>query len=52
MSDFSMGLLNELTGEVESIFTERWTTTKGQKLPDDDGIQLGNDAVTIECTVL
>jgi class 3 adenylate cyclase len=47
-----MDLKDDLTTEVKKIFRTRWTTREGRKVPDVEDVQLGNDAVEIEGTVL
>ena len=47
-----MGLRDDLTTEVEGIFRGRWSTRDGQVVPEDDDVQLGNDAVKLKATVL
>lgn len=44
--------LNEIVGEVESIFGNKWQTRDGRKVPEADEVQFGNDAVKITGTVL
>ena len=47
-----MGLLNDISKEVDEIFKTRWENRKGTVIPNPEDVQLGNDAVTIEGTVL
>ena len=47
-----MGLKDELATEVAAIFRGRWSTRDGQVVPEDDDVQLGNDAVKLKATVL
>jgi class 3 adenylate cyclase len=47
-----MALIDDLTKEVESIFKDTWTTRKGNVVPEEDDLKLGNDAVELEGTVL
>jgi class 3 adenylate cyclase len=47
-----MELKSDLETEVESIFNTLWTERDGTTVPDDDDLQLGNDAVHIKATVL
>jgi class 3 adenylate cyclase len=47
-----MGLRDDLTTEVEGIFRGQWSTRDGQVVPEDDDVQLGNDAVKLKATVL
>ena len=47
-----MALGDDLNSEVRKIFQERWTTRAGRVVPESDDLKLGNDAVTLEGTVL
>ena len=47
-----MSLSEELSEEVASILSSRWTERDGTTVPDDDDIKLGNDAVNLDATVL
>lgn len=47
-----MGLGDDLHSEVTKIFRETWTTRAGRTVPESDDLKLGNDAVTLEGTVL
>ena len=47
-----MGLLEDIRGEVASIFATSWKRRKGQLVPEADDVRLGNDAVTLDGTVL
>lgn len=47
-----MGLKDELAIEVAAILRGRWSTRDGQVVPEDDDVQLGNDAVKLKATVL
>lgn len=47
-----MGLGDDLRSEVTKIFHEKWTTRAGRTVPESDDLKLGNDAVTLEGTVL
>lgn len=47
-----MSLNEDLQADVKQIFNIAFKTRKGQKVPEPDDIQLGNDAVNIEGTVL
>lgn len=47
-----MGLADELTDEVDKIVTSEWQTREGREVPDSDSLQLGNDALTLDATVL
>lgn len=52
MSTATKSLSEQLDQEVKKIFRERWTTRDGQKVPESEDVQLGNDAVKIDGTVL
>ena len=47
-----MGLGDDLHSEVTKIFRETWTTRAGRTVPESDDLKLGDDAVTLEGTVL
>lgn len=47
-----MGLADDLKTEVKDIFRTKWKTRDGRKVPEAEDIQLGNDAVVIDATVL
>ena len=47
-----MGLLEDIRGEVASIFATKWERRKGQVVPEAGDVRLGNDAVTLDGTVL
>jgi class 3 adenylate cyclase len=47
-----MGFAEELRKEVDSIIRTRWATRKGNVVPDAEDVQLGNDAVKLQGTVL
>ena len=47
-----MSLGEDLTKEVRKIFKDAWTTRDGQKVPESEDLQLGNDAVKLDGTVL
>ena len=47
-----MSLSEDFTKVVEEIFNQTWKTRKGQKVPDPEDLQLGNDAVQLNGTVL
>ena len=42
----------EILTEVKTILNTEWKTRDGRQVPEADDVQLGNDAVTIEGTVL
>lgn len=44
--------LNEIESEILQILKTNWKKRKGQKIPDAEDVQLGNDAVEIEGAVL
>ena len=47
-----MGLGDDLNSEVRKILQERWSKRAGRVVPESDNLNLGNDAVTLEGTVL
>ena len=47
-----MGLGDDLKSEVRKILKENWSKRAGQVVPESDDLKLGNDAVTLEGTVL
>jgi uridylate cyclase len=47
-----MALKADLESEVRAIFESRWTKRDGQVVPDPEDLQLGNDAVKLQATVL
>lgn len=47
-----MELGNDLNSEVGKILQENWSKRTGRVVPESDNLQLGNDAVTLEGTVL
>ena len=47
-----MGLGDDLNAEVRKILQEQWTQREGRVVPDSDDLKLGNDAVTLDGTVL
>ena len=47
-----MSLNQELASEVAEIFNQTWSTRKGIKVPESEGLRLGNDAVKLDGTVL
>lgn len=42
----------EILDEVKAIFGIRWQTREGRKVPEAEDVRLGNDAVTLDGTVL
>ena len=47
-----MGLGDNLNAEVLKILREEWSEREGRVVPESNGLQLGNDAVTLNATVL
>ena len=47
-----MELLGDIQGEVAAIFAANWQRRKGRVIPEADNVKLGNDAVTLDATVL
>jgi class 3 adenylate cyclase len=47
-----MALKNELEAEVTTIFKDQWTTREGRVVPESEDVKLGNDAITLDATVL
>ena len=47
-----MGLGDNLNAEVRKILQEEWSTRAGRVVPESDDLGLGNDAVTLDGTVL
>lgn len=47
-----MGFKTDLENEVKAIFESKWTKRDGQVIPDPEDLQLGNDAVKLQSTVL
>lgn len=43
---------NEILSEISRILKDPWSIREGRKVPDTDSLQLGNDAVTLEATVI
>jgi class 3 adenylate cyclase len=44
--------LSEIINEARVVFKTRWTERDGQVVPETDDLQLGNDAVNLDGTVL
>ncbi len=42
----------EILDEVGAIFKTRWQTREGRKVPEAEEVRLGNDAITLDGTVL
>jgi class 3 adenylate cyclase len=47
-----MAFKADLESEVKAIFESKWTKRDGQVVPDPEDLQLGNDAVKLQATVL
>lgn len=47
-----MSFLTELSEEIDAIFKTKWKTRDGDKVPEAEDVQLGNDAVLLDGTVL
>ena len=47
-----MGLLEDIQGEVAAIFAANWSRRDGKVVPEAENVKLGNDAVTLDATVL
>ena len=47
-----MALGDDLRSEVRTILKEQWTVRDGKVVPESDDLNLGNDAVKLEGTVL
>ena len=47
-----MGLLADITQEVEQIFRTKWEKRDGQQVPEAEDLKLGNEAVLLDGTVL
>ena len=47
-----MKKLSEIENGIIEILKTRWASRKGQKVPETEDVQLGNDAVELEGTVL
>lgn len=47
-----MGLSDDLEGEVADILHTKWEEREGREVPEADDVKLGNDAVTLDGTVL
>jgi class 3 adenylate cyclase len=48
----AMNLSAEISEEIDGIFKTRWAVREGDKVPDAEDVQLGNDAVRLDGTVL
>lgn len=47
-----MSLADDLASEVGSIFATQWKSREGQQVPEPESVNLGNDAVELDATVL
>ncbi len=47
-----MAILEEIQGEVKEIFATKWERRDGNVVPEPDDVQLGNDAICLDGTVL
>lgn len=47
-----MVLKDDLSSEVSNIFVRKWTTRRGNQVPEPEQLQLGNDGVELDATVL
>lgn len=47
-----MTFKSDLEREVKEIFESNWTVREGKVVPDPEDLQLGNDAVKLQATVL
>ena len=47
-----MSLGEDLKSEIKTILNQAWSEREGQKVPESENLQLGNDAVKLEGTVL
>jgi class 3 adenylate cyclase len=47
-----MTLKQDLQASITKILADRWTTRPGRVVPEPAGLELGNDAVTLDATVL
>ena len=47
-----MGLLEDIRREVAMIFAANWQRRAGKVVPEAEDVRLGNDAVTLDATVL
>lgn len=43
---------DEIKAEVEQILKTKWNRREGREVPEAEGVQLGNDAVELDATVL
>lgn len=47
-----MALQSDLEKQVKEIFATKWQVREGSKVPEAEDVKLGNDAVTLDATVL
>lgn len=47
-----MGIVSELQGYVDNVFSEQWSRRNGQKVPETEDLSLKNEAVELDATVL
>jgi class 3 adenylate cyclase len=47
-----MGLADDLGKEVADFLKTKWAEREGEKIPEPEDVKLGNDAVTLDGTVL
>jgi class 3 adenylate cyclase len=47
-----MSLTADISAEVDEIFKTQWKTREGNQVPEPEDVQLGNDAVLLDGTVL
>lgn len=47
-----MGLLGDIKSEVAAIFAANWRRREGRVVPEAENVKLGNDAVTLNATML
>jgi class 3 adenylate cyclase len=47
-----MALKDELEAEVTKIFKDQWSKREGRVVPESADVQLGNDAILLDATVL
>jgi hypothetical protein len=47
-----MSTLEDIRSEIGTILSGKWTPREGEKVPEAEDVQLGNDAVKLNGTVL
>jgi len=47
-----MGIASDLTSDVADILKTRWQSREGRVVPEAESVNLGNDAVKLDGTVL